>query len=157
MAFIVGMIIMWSGSVATIPSGWRFCDGNFGTPNLTGRFIIAATNDNTNTTGGAASTSVTLTTSNMPSHYHSLSANATVTSTDSGHTHTYKSGLSAISSNNAAGGYSYAADNDRTTVTGYANISSSISGNTDSAGGGTAFSVAIIPLYYSLAYILYTG
>ena len=38
----VGGIIMWSGSVANIPSGWKLCDGNNGTPNLSGRFIIGA-------------------------------------------------------------------------------------------------------------------
>jgi hypothetical protein len=37
-----GGIILWSGSIATIPSGWYLCDGANGTPNLTNRFIIAA-------------------------------------------------------------------------------------------------------------------
>jgi hypothetical protein len=32
-------IIMWSGTLATIPAGWALCDGNNGTPNLTNRFI----------------------------------------------------------------------------------------------------------------------
>lgn len=37
-----GIICMWSGSIATIPSGWYLCDGNNSTPNLTDRFVIAA-------------------------------------------------------------------------------------------------------------------
>jgi hypothetical protein len=38
----VGGIIMWSGAVNQIPSGWRLCDGAGGTPNLLGRFIVGA-------------------------------------------------------------------------------------------------------------------
>jgi microcystin-dependent protein len=37
-----GMIILWSGSIATIPNGWSLCDGNNGTPNLQNKFVIAA-------------------------------------------------------------------------------------------------------------------
>ena len=37
-----GGIIMWSGSIETIPDGWALCDGNNNTPNLTDRFIVAA-------------------------------------------------------------------------------------------------------------------
>ena len=37
-----GGIIMWSGSVATIPAGWALCDGNNGTPDLSGKFIIGS-------------------------------------------------------------------------------------------------------------------
>ena len=38
----VGGIIMWSGSIASIPTGWALCDGNNGTPNLTDRFVVGA-------------------------------------------------------------------------------------------------------------------
>jgi hypothetical protein len=37
-----GGIIMWSGTVAAIPSGWFLCDGANGTPNLRDRFVIGA-------------------------------------------------------------------------------------------------------------------
>lgn len=37
-----GMIMLWNGSVATIPSGWHLCDGTVGTPDLRNKFIIAA-------------------------------------------------------------------------------------------------------------------
>ncbi len=37
-----GIIAMWSGSVDEIPEGWHLCDGTAGTPNMTGRFIVAA-------------------------------------------------------------------------------------------------------------------
>jgi microcystin-dependent protein len=38
----VGGIIMWSGTVATIPSSWKLCDGSNGTPDLRNRFIVGA-------------------------------------------------------------------------------------------------------------------
>ena len=38
----IGGIIMWSGSVATIPSSWRLCNGTNGTPNLQDRFVVGA-------------------------------------------------------------------------------------------------------------------
>lgn len=36
----LGTIVMWSGKAASIPDGWQICDGNNGTPNLVGRFVI---------------------------------------------------------------------------------------------------------------------
>ena len=34
------MIVAWSGSITTIPSGWGLCDGTRGTPDLRGRFVL---------------------------------------------------------------------------------------------------------------------
>lgn len=77
----VGSIVMWSGSIASIPSGWVLCDGNNGTPNLKGRFVVGAGNNySVNTTGGA--NSVTLTTNQMPSHNHTGTTNS-----NGAHTH----------------------------------------------------------------------
>ncbi len=36
-----GAINMWSGTVASIPTGWSLCDGSNGTPDLTDKFIIS--------------------------------------------------------------------------------------------------------------------
>jgi len=38
----VGTILLWSGSIATIPNGFALCDGSNGTPDLRNRFIINA-------------------------------------------------------------------------------------------------------------------
>jgi microcystin-dependent protein len=63
------MIMMWSGSVASIPSGWTLCNGTNGTPNLQDRFVVGAGSTYTpGSTGGAAS--VTLTTAQLPAHAH---------------------------------------------------------------------------------------
>ncbi len=36
-----GGIIMWSGTIASIPAGWALCNGANGTPDLTDKFIIS--------------------------------------------------------------------------------------------------------------------
>ena len=37
-----GGIIMWSGSIASIPTGWLLCNGSSGTPDLRDRFLVGA-------------------------------------------------------------------------------------------------------------------
>jgi hypothetical protein len=51
-----GLIVMWGGLVANIPSGWLLCDGANGTPDLRDRFVKgAAAGGEAGATGGAAS------------------------------------------------------------------------------------------------------
>ena len=52
----VGSIMIWSGSVANIPTGWQLCDGTNGSPDLRDKFVIGAKQDDnsvakTNVTG----------------------------------------------------------------------------------------------------------
>jgi hypothetical protein len=82
-----GIIVMWSGAIKTIPSGWNLCDGTNGTPNLSGRFIVGycatananytaltkygITPDNTiGDTGGA--NGVELNINQIPPHTHNI-------------------------------------------------------------------------------------
>lgn len=37
-----GSILLWFGSVASIPSGWILCDGNGGSPDLRDNFVRGA-------------------------------------------------------------------------------------------------------------------
>ena len=46
--FVRGMIMIWSGYISEIPSGWALCDGQNGTPDLRGRFIVGAGRDGAN-------------------------------------------------------------------------------------------------------------
>ena len=41
----IGGIIMWSGTIANIPTGWALCNGSNSTPDLRNRFIVGATSD----------------------------------------------------------------------------------------------------------------
>ena len=37
-----GCILMWSGAIVNIPTGWVICDGTNSTPNLEDRFVVGA-------------------------------------------------------------------------------------------------------------------
>ncbi|MDR0873366.1 MAG: hypothetical protein LBN27_07875 [Prevotellaceae bacterium] len=68
-----GVIVMWSGSPTNIPEGWKLCNGQNGTPDLRGRFIVGYNPDdgdyNAIGKNGGAKT-VTLSEGQMPAHNH---------------------------------------------------------------------------------------
>ncbi len=69
--FEQGMIMMWYGSVASIPSGWVLCDGNNNTPDLRNRFVVGAgTGGNYSPGDRGGADSVTLTIDQIPAHSH---------------------------------------------------------------------------------------
>lgn len=41
-ALPIGSIVIWSGSIVSIPAGWALCNGSSGTPDLRDRFVIGA-------------------------------------------------------------------------------------------------------------------
>ena len=49
-----GIIVMWSGTIANIPSGWVLCDGANSTPDLSSKFIkgVSGSSENPGSTGG---------------------------------------------------------------------------------------------------------
>jgi hypothetical protein len=135
-----GAIILWSGSIGSIPSGYVLCDGTNSTPDLRDRFVIAAGNNYAvNATGGSADAIVV-------SHTHT----ATSVVTDPGHFHT------GVMGNNPAGGSNPTSANatgetyqTNTTTTG-------ITVATTNASAGTSGTNANLPPYYALAYIMKT-
>lgn len=83
-----GVIMMWSGSIQSIPNGYSLCDGNNGTPDLRGRFIVGVdprtsqppANDiwdqNYNVVGNVGGEkNHTLSISEMPAHTHTIGFN----------------------------------------------------------------------------------
>jgi microcystin-dependent protein len=81
-----GGIIMWSGAVVAIPSGWVICDGANGTPDLRNRFLVGAGDTYAvGATGGAAT--VTLDATQIPAHSHTADGDLTAASAGA-HTHT---------------------------------------------------------------------
>ena len=63
-----GCIMLWSGSIASIPSGWYLCNGTNGTPNLMDRFVVGA--GSTYPVGAAAGSADAI----VVSHSHTASS-----------------------------------------------------------------------------------
>jgi len=158
-----GGIIMWSGSIASIPSGWVLCDGTNSTPDLRDRFVVGAGDSYAvDATGGSSTT--TLSTGNLPSHTHTYSGTtdtksltgevSKISETFGGNGGT-ATGVFSKGSVNAGGTPSGSPD---TGPAGSFSMDAShthtYSGTTDGAGSGTAFDNK--PPYYALAYIMKT-
>jgi len=131
-----GAIILWSGSIATIPSGWLLCDGTSGTPNLRDRFVVGAgTTYAVAATGGSANAT-------LVSHTH------TATVTDPGHLHSFVA-TQQTSGTNLSGG-SAAVNPSVTSNTATAVTGISVTNSTE----GSSATNANLPPYYALAYIM---
>jgi hypothetical protein len=138
-AFVAGMIMLWSGSSATIPSGWLLCDGSNSTPDLRNRFVVGATSTYAvGATGGSADAIVV-------SHTHT----ATSTVTDSGHLHTLPfSDGGTIGGGGALPGFRGSGSYNTSTAT------TGITVATTNASSGSSGTNANLPPYYALCYIM---
>jgi hypothetical protein len=134
-----GVIVMWSGSIVSIPVGWLLCDGTNSTPDLRNRFIVGAGSTYAvNATGGADT--VTLTTAQIPSHTH------TATVTDPGHVHAIFARTSTLSGGSFVGAsVSPPSVNTEPAFTG-------ISVSNAATGGGGSHENR--PPYFALAFIM---
>ena len=143
---------MWSGSVASIPSGWYLCDGNNGTPDLRNRFIVGAQEDDS----GVAKTNVTgsLTQSgngSIPQHSHGITGLST--SSEGAHSHTIRTTTQADAGSTSAIVASIVnrdTDVKNYTTTGGSAHSHTLSGTIDNYGTGSTN----IAVYYALAFIM---
>lgn len=143
-AIPVGLISMWSGSIASIPSGWYLCDGNNSTPDLRDKFIIGAKQDETsiaktNVTGSLTQTGGTKDAVNV-SHTH------TATVADPGHNHTYifDNGVPGSTTPQSA----FRGTQNNTTSTSTTGIT--VSNSTEGVSGTNQN----LPPYYALAFIM---
>ena len=141
-----GGIIMWSGSIATIPTGWYLCNGSNGTPDLRNRFIVGASVDNagvSNTTiTGANTKSGGSKDATLVSHTH------TSTVTDPGHAHNFVANYPNIYDGASNGNNNVGTAQTRTTTTATTGITVAIS-----TVGNPATDANLVP-YFALAYIM---
>lgn len=139
-----GAIMMWAGSLATVPDGWLLCNGQNGTPDLRNRFIVGAGSTYAvAATGGSADAVVV-------SHSHSFSGN---TSSAGAHTHGIQGHNGTVSGGNFVA-FAQQVSNPLTTqgTESAGSHSHSFSGTTSTTGSsGTN---ANLPPYYALAYIM---
>ena len=168
-----GGIIMWSGTISNIPSGWSLCNGSNGTPDLRNKFVVGAHSDlsgeaKTNIQGGQYTKTGgdishnhggdtddhTLTTSQIPSHTHTYKDSYYIEINDPG-----------VGQNGAVGGVDYVGptkykgSGDSDTDNKYIYYRN---GTTNTTGNGASHNHDItsdlhIPPYYALAFIMYTG
>jgi len=131
---VSGLIVMWHGTIANIPSGFVICDGNNSTPNLLDRFVqqvpTAATDPGA--TGGSDSKTTS-------GHTHTQgSSGGTVVSAHSGSKSTCQTA--------ASGANAYTSLDDHNSHT---HTNPTTNSNTD-------FINDIRPKYYMLAFIMKT-
>jgi hypothetical protein len=144
-AFVAGMIMLWSGSSATIPSGWLLCDGSNSTPDLRNRFVVGATSTYAvGATGGSADAIVV-------SHTH------TATVTDPGHRHV--GGFAGVNAGGAFGVTTATDSNQNSQGTSstqnFPFTSTETTGITVSnSSTGSSGTNANLPPYFALCYIM---
>lgn len=85
-----GAIVMWSGKIPEIPTGWALCNGKNGTPNLSGRFIVGYNPSDSDysaidKTGGLKEVTLEAWQCALPEHTHNYSI-AYKTGTNDGNT-----------------------------------------------------------------------
>jgi hypothetical protein len=150
-AFPSGGIVMWSGTVAAIPTGWYLCNGSNGTPDLRDKFVIGASADSggvakTNVTGSYTQTGGSKDAINV-SHTHT----ATSVVTDPGHTHS----ITGSNDNYQTSAVPVMARGLNTPQT--ANTNSATTGitvATTNSTEGSSGTNANLPPYFALAYIM---
>jgi hypothetical protein len=135
-SFIAGMIILWSGSVLSIPTGWLLCDGTLSTPNLRDRFVVGAGSTYAvGATGGAADAVVV-------THTH------VATVTDPTHQHLGFGSSGATAQAGSGGGIGGAAGVLNTAA------STGITVSNATPAGSVSGTNQNLPPYYALCYIM---
>lgn len=131
--FVAGMIMLWSGSSASIPGGWLLCDGTLSTPNLRDRFVVGAGSTYAvGATGGTADAVVV-------THTHVAS--------DTGHTHSIGVGSqTAIVQGGGLTGYAASGGTSGTNTA--LNITNAV------PVGSVSGTNQNLPPYYALCYIM---
>jgi len=128
-----GCILLWSGSLGSVPSGFVLCDGQNSTPDLRNSFIIGAGSTYAVASTGGSADSIVV------SHTHSI--------TDPGHLHTGVNTFPGGPNTLQPGSQNFNASGSTATAT---------TGITATNSAGTSGTNANLPPYYALAYIMKT-
>ena len=161
--FHPGMVVMWSGIIEQIPTGWQLCNGNGVTstgqpvPDLLDRFIIGAGDSyNIDDTGG----NTEVITSEDGEHNHNITVDGTTLSVDQmpSHDHDYRTMINAghdFDTNRISRSY---ASHDAKVYTGNILTRGGSSPHdhtaTSELAGLHTHTVPTIPPFYALAFII---
>lgn len=138
-----GIIVAWSGSISSIPDGWKLCDGTNGTADLRDKFIVGAGNRfSVSATGGSADAVIV-------SHSHTASVS------DPGHVHNQQNNAPDVDTGTlATGQQSSGSQYGGSTVLSSASTASATTGvSVTIASSGESGSGKNLPPYYALAFI----
>jgi hypothetical protein len=170
-----GGIIMWSGAVNSLPSGWNLCNGStynsVVTPDLRNKFIVASNNTTGTPTTTISGSAVSTGGNTNHDHFGSTQAHTLTQAQIPSHTHQYKDSYfieynnPGTGQNGAIGGVDYVGptkykgSGDSDTDNKYVYWRT---GTTTSQGNGLSHDHDIttsyhVPSFYALAYIMYTG
>ena len=155
--FVSGMIILWSGTIASIPTGFVLCDGQNNTPDLRDKFIIGARQDNSGVAKSNVEGSLTQTGGDkdavVVSHDHTVNHNhGFTTGSDGAHTHQYQVRLNNRNLDDDEGNQTTNTTTTTNTTQSSGAHTHSISGSSGSAGSSATN--ANLPPYYALCYIM---
>ena len=136
-----GVIVMWSGSIASIPSGWLLCDGTGGTPNLRDKFIVGAGSTYAVAAIGGSANAITV------AHTH------TATVTDAGHVHQQQT-VFTVGGSSSLKAPSDGGNDNLLGASGYNTLSAVTGISVSNSSTGVSGTNANLPPYYALAYIM---
>ena len=141
--FTAGMILIWSGSIGSIPTGWVLCNGSNGSPDLRDRFVIAA--GSTYAVGGTGGSADAI----VVTHTHTAAVS------DPTHTHlqTLSGGAGPDTGYNQTSSQTWSTTALGTT---HATAGASTGISVSNASAGSSGTNANLPPYYALAYIMKT-
>jgi len=157
-AALSGVIVMWSGTIASIPSGWVLCNGSNGTPDLRNRFIIGAHSDTTGVAYSTITGSNTQTGGSKDAIVVSHTHTATSSVSDPQHSHS-AAGRFFVNANAEIGGMGGGGnfvDGGVGRVTDTNSSSTGITVSTSISTTGSSGTNANLPPYYALAFIMKT-
>lgn len=135
-----GDIALWLGSLATIPLGWKLCDGTNGTPDMRDRYVKVPSSASTSVTGGSNT------------HSHSGVASHTHTATGT-HSHSGSCDNSNLNTQTGVGSHSTATVHSHsvTTVQSITTLWNSTTISTDTSNNEPEYrTVAFIQFEFSI-------
>lgn len=157
-----GVIVLWSGSIGSVPSGWYLCNGSNGTPDLRDKFIVGAGSAYAvNATGGSADTIIVShthtysgTTASNGDHTHGAWSTNTTYGDATGFNYSVADSVAAMSASSSTA-YNKFLNNSGSPIQAFSTEGAhthTYSGTT--ASTGTSGTGANLPPYYALAYIM---
>lgn len=153
----VGLILIWAGTLASIPAGWSLCDGGDSRPDLRTRFVRGVNTSVTNPGGLGGNTTHTHALTNDIVHSHTMNAGGTHNHTHNAYTWTHSHNVT----NTASGAHSACIQLDsgggnhtHANTDSIGSHSHALGNSTHLASAHIVNTASSLPVYYDVAYII---